>query len=168
MSASSGPRAGSQEQLTDAVAALQAATRVLAGVALHSLDALGGSVTLAQFRMLAVLAVLAEAGPARSARVAQALGLEPSTVTRLADRLVAAGHVARGSDPGHRSVVTLTLTATGQRIVREVEAARQGELSQILGRLSPADRGRLAAAARQLVAVAGEGYGTVPGNPVPL
>jgi DNA-binding MarR family transcriptional regulator len=147
------------------VAALQAATRVLSGVALHSLDALGGSVTLAQFRMLAVLA---EAGPARSARVARALGLEPSTVTRLADRLVAAGHVARGSDPGHRSVVTLTLTATGQRIVREVEAARQGELSQILGRLSPADRGRLAAAARQLVAVAGEGYGTAPGNLVPL
>jgi hypothetical protein len=64
--------------------------------------------------------------------------------------------------------LTLTLTATGQRIVREVEAARQGELSQILGRLSPADRGRLAAAARQLVAAAGEGYGTVPGNPVPL
>ncbi|HEY3977331.1 MAG TPA: MarR family transcriptional regulator [Streptosporangiaceae bacterium] len=147
------------------MAALQAATRVLAGVALHSLDALGGSVTPAQFRMLAVLA---EAGPARSARVARVLGLEPSTVTRLAGRLVAAGHVARGSDPGHRSVVTLTLTATGQRIVREVEAARQGELSQILGRLSPADRGRLAAAARQLVAVAGEGYGTAPGNLVPL
>jgi DNA-binding MarR family transcriptional regulator len=165
MSASSGPRAGSQEQLTDAVAALQAATRVLAGVALRSLDALGGSVTLAQFRMLAVLA---EAGPARSARVAQALGLEPSTVTRLADRLVAAGHVARGSDPGHRSVVTLTLTATGQRIVGKVEAARQAELSKILDRLSSADRGRLAAAARQLVAVAGEGYGTVPGNLVPL
>jgi DNA-binding MarR family transcriptional regulator len=165
MSASSGPRAGSQEQLADAVGALQAATRVLAGVALHSLDALGGSVTLAQFRMLAVLA---EAGPARSARVAEALGLEPSTVTRLAGRLVAAGHVARGSDPGHRSVVTLTLTASGRRIVRKVEAARQDELSQIIDRLPPADRGRLAAAARQLVAAAGEGYGTVPGNLVPL
>jgi DNA-binding MarR family transcriptional regulator len=121
MSASSGSRAGSQEQLADAVDALQAATRVLARVALHSLDALGGSVTLAQFRMLDVLA---EAGPARSARVAEALGLEPSTVTRLAGRLVAAGHVARGSDPGHRSVVILTLTASGRRIVGKVEAAR--------------------------------------------
>jgi hypothetical protein len=56
------------------VAALQAATRVLAGVALHSLDALGGSVTPAQFRMLAVLA---EAGPARSARVARRSGWSP-------------------------------------------------------------------------------------------
>jgi DNA-binding MarR family transcriptional regulator len=114
-----------------------------------------------------MLAVLAEAGPARSARVAEALGLEPSTITRLADRLVAAGHVARGSDPRHRSVVTLTLTASGRRIVRKVEAARQDELSQIIGRLPPADRGRLAAGARQLVAAAGEGYGTVPGNLVP-
>lgn len=165
MSASSGPRAGSQEQLADAVGALQAATRVLAGVALRSLDALGDSVTLAQFRMLAVLA---EAGPARSARVAEALGLEPSTITRLADRLVAAGHVARGSDPGHRSVVTLTLTASGRRIVRKVETARQDELRQIIDRLAPADRVRLATAARQLVAAAGEGYGTVPGNVVPL
>lgn len=165
MSASSGPRPGSQEQLADAASALQAATRVLAGVALHSLDALGGSVTLAQFRMLAVLA---EVGPARSARVAEALGLEASTVTRLADRLVAAGHVTRGSDPGHRSAVTLTLTASGRRIVRKVEAARRDELSQIIERLPPADRGRLAAAARQLVAAAGEGYGTVPGNLVSL
>jgi DNA-binding MarR family transcriptional regulator len=165
MSASSGPRAGSEEELADAVSALQAATRVLAGVALHSLDALGGSVTLAQFRMLAVLA---EAGPARSARVAEALGLGPSTVTRLADRLVAAGHVLRGSDPGHRSVVTLTLTASGRRIVRTVEAARQDELSQIIGRLPPADRGRLADGLRQLVAAAGEGYGTAPGSLVRL
>jgi hypothetical protein len=37
---------------------LQAATRVLAGVALRSVDVLGGAVTLPQFRMLAVLADL--------------------------------------------------------------------------------------------------------------
>ena len=37
---------------------LQAATRVLAGVALRSLDALDSAVTLPQFRLLAVLADL--------------------------------------------------------------------------------------------------------------
>ena len=41
---------------------LQAATRVLAGVALRSLDVLDSAVTLPQFRLLAVLADL---GPAR-------------------------------------------------------------------------------------------------------
>ena len=62
---------------------LQAATRVLAGVALRSLDVLDGAVTLPQFRMLAVLSGL---GRARSVRVARALGLEASTGTRLAGR----------------------------------------------------------------------------------
>ena len=97
-------------QFAEQVEALQAATRVLAGVALRSLDVLDGVITLPQFRMLAVLA---ELGTARSARVARALSLDASTVTRLADRLVAAGHVARGSDPRHRSVVTLELTPSG-------------------------------------------------------
>jgi DNA-binding MarR family transcriptional regulator len=165
MARSPSPRAGAPEQLTGAVEVLQAATRVLAGVALHSLDALDGVVTLAQFRMLAVLA---DTGPARSARVAEALGLEASTVTRLADRLVAAGHVARGTDPGHRSVVTLALTASGRRIVRTAAAARRHELAAILERLPAADQARLTAALGQLVAAAGEGYGTVPGSPVPL
>ena len=71
---------------------LQAATRVLTGVALRSVDVLDGAVTLPQLRMLAVLAQL---GRARSVQVARALGLEASTVTRLADRMVAAGHVTR-------------------------------------------------------------------------
>jgi len=75
---------------------LQAATRLLAGVALRSLDTLGAAVTLPQFRLLAVLADL---GAAPSGQAARALGLDRSTITRLADRLVAAGHVTRGSPP---------------------------------------------------------------------
>ena len=84
------------DEIAGAVDVLQEATRMLAGVALRSLEALGGAVSLPQFR---VLAVLADLGPVRSARVAASLGLEPSTVTRLADRLVAAGHVTRDTDP---------------------------------------------------------------------
>lgn len=61
---------------------LQAATRVLAGVALRSLDVLRGPVTLPQLRLLAVLADL---GAAPSGKAAQALGLDASTVTRLTD-----------------------------------------------------------------------------------
>ena len=87
---------------------------MLTGVALRSMDVLDGVVTLAQFRLLAALADL---GRARSAQVARALGLDASTVTRLADRMVAAGHVIRGSDPAHRSVVTLELTPSGQDLV---------------------------------------------------
>ena len=59
-------------------------------------------------------------GAARSTQVARALGLDGSTVTRLADRLVAAGYVIRGSDLGNRTVVTLELTDTGRDLVTQV------------------------------------------------
>src|SRR5258707_9557831 len=90
---------------------LQAATRLLAGVALRSLDVLDAAVTLPQFRLLAVLADL---GRVPSGQAAKVLGLDRSTVTRLAGRMVAAGHVARGTDPRHRGMVTLELTPSGR------------------------------------------------------
>lgn len=143
---------------------LQAATRVLAGVALRSLDVLDGAVTLPQFRMLAVLA---DMGQARSGQVARVLGLDASTVTRLADRLAAAGHVTRGSEPGHRNVVTLELTAVGERLVSQVTAWREQELARILGRLPPDGRRQVTTALRQLVDAAGEGYGTISRSLIP-
>ena len=57
------------------VEVLQAATRVLAGVALRSLDVLDGAVSLPQFR---VLAILADLGCSRSVQVAGALALDAS------------------------------------------------------------------------------------------
>jgi DNA-binding MarR family transcriptional regulator len=155
------PSAVAAPDTTEQVAALRAVTRVLTGVAIRSLDVLDGAVSLAQFRMLSVLADL---GRARSARVARALGIDASTVTRLADRLVSAGHVIRGSDPQHRSVVTLELTPSGQQLVSKVAARRDRELSRIVDMLPPASRPVVTSALRQLVDAAGDGYGmaTVP------
>jgi DNA-binding MarR family transcriptional regulator len=157
------------EQLPAAQAAemaevLQAATRVLAGVALRSLDVLDGTVSLPQFRVLAVLADLRRS---RSAHVADALGLDASTVTRLADRLVA-GHIVRGTAPGNRTVVTPELTDSGRDLVAQVVQWRRRELTRILGRLAPEDRDTLTASLRQLIEAAGEGYGAMPQGPVPL
>ena len=147
------------------VAVLQAATRVLAGVALRSLDVLDGMVSLPQFR---VLAVLDDLGCSRPTQVARALGLDGSTVTRLADRLVAAGYVTRGSDLGNRTVVTLELTDTGRDLVTQVAGWRRQELTRILGRLESGERDTLTAVLRRLVEVAGEGYGAISRAPVPL
>lgn len=143
---------------------LQAATRVLAGVALRSLEALDSAVTLPQFRLLAVLADL---GRAPSGQTARALGLDRSTVTRLADRMVAAGHVARGSDPQHRGMVTLELTASGRELVATADAWRRRELATILARLAPTDQEAVIGALGLLVDAAGEDYG-ITGRPVPL
>ena len=147
---------GARKKLAEQVDVLQAATRVLAGIALRSIDVLDGAVTLPQFRLLAVLA---ERAPSRSSDAARALGLDASSVTRLADRLVAAGYVARGSEPGNRSVVTLELTPDGQKLVSQVEDWRQAELTRIMGKLTARDRGRMTTMLRQLMEAAGEGYG---------
>ena len=149
---------GQPELAPGTIETLQAATRVLTGVALRSVDVLDGAVTLPQLRMLAVLAGL---GRARSVQVARALGLEASTVTRLADRMVTAGHVARGSESGHRGVVTLELTASGQELVDRVAAWREQELTRILRQLPPASRAQVTTLLRQLVDAAGEGYGNI-------
>jgi DNA-binding MarR family transcriptional regulator len=147
------------------VGVLQAATRMLAGVALRSLEAPGAAVTLPQFRLLAVLARL---GRVPSGQAARALGLDRSTVTRLADRLVAAGHVVRGTDPRHRGVVTLELTASGRDLVAAAEAWRRRELARIMGRLSPGDQAAVTASLRLLVDAAGDDYGIIAHSLVPL
>jgi len=159
------PWTGSQGGDGEALEVLQSVTRILTGVALRSLDVLDGAVTLPQFRMLAILADL---GPARSVQVARALGLEASTITRLADRLVGAGYVTRGSEPGHRGVVTLELTAMGRLLVTKVAAWRQQELARMFARLPADQREGVTAALRHLAAAAGEGYGMASRTLVPV
>ena len=144
---------------------LQAATRMLAGVALRSLDVLDAMVTLPQFRLLAVLADL---GPVPTGRAARTLGLDRSTVTRLADRMVAAGHVARGTDPRHRGVVTLELTGSGRDLVAAADAWRRAELDRIMARLSPAQQAVVTVSLGLLVEASGDDYGVTAHRPVPL
>ena len=147
------------------VDAFRTAARDLTGVALRSLELLGGEVSLPQFRLL--LAVN-ELGRSPSSQVARALGLGASSVTRLADRLHASGHLARGTDAAHRSVVTLELTARGRQLVEQVLAWRQHELERLLRRLTPAQRGATAAGLRAFHQAVGDGYGADLHSPLPL
>jgi len=148
-----------------AVEVLQAATRVLAGVALRSLDVLDSAVTLPQFRLLAVLA---GPEPLPSGQAAKTLGLDPSTVTRLADRMVSAGYVTRGTSPQHRGVVTLELTPSGRDLVAIADAWRRHELARIMARLAAPEQAAVSAALELLVAAAGDDYGVTASRPVPL
>jgi len=162
---SRGPEVTEVDHAASDIEVLQEATRLLAGIALRSVDLLHGAVTLPQYR---VLAVLADLGEVRSARVADALGLEASTVTRVVDRLAAAGHVSRSSDPTNRSAVTLRLTASGRDLVEQVVSWRLRELERILLCLTPADRIALTSGLALLVDVAGEGYGARAVHRLPL
>jgi DNA-binding MarR family transcriptional regulator len=129
----------------DQLMAFEAATRDLVGLALRSIERL--DVSLSQFRLLLVLH---ERGRSSSTQCARALGVVGSSVTRLADRLEASGHLVRGADPGNRSVVTLELTDSGRRVVRKVTTRRHRELSKVLDRLDPAERASCAAALEKL------------------
>lgn len=153
------------ELLPGTAEVLQAATRMLAGVALRSLDGLDQTVTLPQFRLLAVIA---DQGPVPSGQAARTLGLDPSTITRLADRMVAAGHVTRGTDPRHRGVVTLALTDSGRDLVAAADTWRRRELAQLMARLTPAEQAAVTAALGLLVRAAGHDYGLTARRPVPL
>lgn len=128
-------RGDSAEPRVEELVAFELATRDLVGLALRSVENL--EVSLSQFRLLLVLH---ELGRSSSTQCAQALGVVGSSVTRLADRLHASGHLVRGVDPDNRSVVTLELTAAGRRVVRQVTTRRRRELSRALDLLDPEQR----------------------------
>ncbi|WP_084703866.1 MarR family winged helix-turn-helix transcriptional regulator [Phaeacidiphilus oryzae] len=132
------------------IAAFQAATRDLVGIALRSLEVTGGQVSLPQLRLLLALD---ELGRSPSSAIARALGLGASSVTRLADRLVESGHVVRGTEPSHRSVVTLELTERGAGLVGAVLEHRREHFRRALRGLTPAQRKATAEGLRALHAV---------------
>lgn len=129
------------------VLALESLTRILVGVAFESLDALGGRVSLAQFRLLLRLY---ELGKVPSSQLAAALGEGASSVTRMVDRLQSAGLVVRGGDPSHRAVVTVELTAEAAELVATVIRRRHELLTAILNDLTGPERAAVVQAAAHL------------------
>ncbi|MGN8027166.1 MarR family winged helix-turn-helix transcriptional regulator [Microbacterium sp. 22242] len=145
--------------------AFHAAGRDLIGIALRSLDVAGDELSLPKFRMLLALNDL---GRAPSTRVAHALAVNASSVTRLADRLVHEGYVTRGSDEHSRSVVTLELSQAGRRLVDRVLAWRHEELGRLLAGLDPELRSATTAGLEQFAETAAASYSSGFPGPVAL
>jgi len=136
---------------------LQIATRVLAGIALRGLALSARPMPLRQFQLLSVLE---EMGRTSTEQAARALRLSLPSVTRLVDRLVASGYLARGTHPYNRSVVTLELTSSGRDLVARVMHWRHQELARILHKLGSPERRAAIEAIRTFVhAASGTGYG---------
>ena len=147
------------------VAAFERLTQALVGITVQSLDALDGAVTVAQFRLLRTLDGL---GRVSCTTLATALGTAASSVTRLVDKLEAAGYVARGADPHSRTIVTVEATAAGREVVGAVLARRHTLLEQVLDAMAPADREHAAAAAGHFVLLAGDAVAAGVRGPVAL
>ena len=145
-----GPSAAAPDELVDTVLA---ASRALVAVAARSLAAAGDEVTLPQYRALVVLAAR---GPQGTADLASALAVNPSTATRMCDRLVRKGLVRRHRQAGDRRMVRIALTAAGRDLVAEVTRRRRAELTRLLAGLPPDQHQPVIAAFGAFAAAAGE------------
>lgn len=135
------------------VAAFERLTQALVGITAQSLDALEGTVTVSQFRLLRTLDGL---GRVSSSTLAAALDSAASSVTRLVDKLEAAGFVVRGTDPHSRSIVTVEVTEAGRDVVGAVLARRHVLLESVLDAMAPEEREQAAEAAGRFVLLAGD------------
>jgi DNA-binding MarR family transcriptional regulator len=121
------------EQLEALANAVLAATRAMVGLAARTL-ADQEELTLLQYRALVVLEAK---GTARVAALADALGVSPSTATRLCDRLVAKGLVRRHRSVDDRREVRLELARSGERLVAKVTERRLVEIRALLEAIDP-------------------------------
>jgi DNA-binding MarR family transcriptional regulator len=129
------------------------ASRVLVAVAARSLAAHEGEISLQQYR---ALVVLASRGPQRPVDLAQALGVDPSTATRLCDRLAHKRLISRRRQDEDRREVRLDLTVAGRRLVDRVTATRRAEIERILTNVPATKRKGLVEAFEAFGDAAGE------------
>lgn len=135
------------------VEALISASRALVAVAARSVAGLGTEVTLPQYR---ALVVLASRGPQRAVDLAAELGVNPSTATRLIDRLARGDLVSREPVPGDRRAVLVTLRPAGRRLVSTVGRRRRRDVRQIVAAMPAGRRTQAIAALRAFADAAGE------------
>lgn len=76
---------------------------------------------------------------ARPGLVAEAVGIEPPSLVRIIDQLVAAGLVLRQDDPSDRRAKTLSLTAEGKRVAEQLEMALVPFRRELFKGMAPAD-----------------------------
>src|SRR5213076_2353106 len=97
-------------------------SRALVAVASRSIAAVDNTVTLPQFR---ALLVLDRDGPRKVGELARELRIQPSTATRLCDRIVGKGLARRDVDAANRREVIVTLSPAGRALVHDVTSRRR-------------------------------------------
>lgn len=146
----------------EVTAALLAASRLIVALSAHALGDVDETLTLPQLR---TLVVLAGRPPLKLAELAAELGVNPSTALRMADRLAAAGLLARRPNPDSRREQLVRLTPAGDDLVRTVMERRHAEIADLVARLPAGDRAGLVRALRSLTAAARETYPDSPDHP---
>lgn len=140
------------DDLTAVADAVLLASRVLLAVAAQSLAEVN-DMSLPQFR---ILIVLVTRGDLNVGQLAEDLDVNPSTATRLCDRLVERGFLRRQHGEDDRREVCLCVTPTGRDLVDRVIDRRRRALGAIVARIAPEKRQHLVQAMQAFGDAAGE------------
>ena len=135
------------------VDAVLTASRTLIAVSTRSLGTAAEHTTIAQYRMLVVLA---SRGPQRMVDLAAALDVAPSTAGRMTDRLVRKQLARRHRARADRRSVVVSLTPAGREVVDEATARRRVLIEDILAGVPADQQQAIAAAFEAFAAAAGE------------
>ncbi len=138
------------------VDALMATARMLVSLTARSLAELDATVTLAQYR---TLVILAGSGPRRIIDLAADLSVQPSTATRMCDRLVRKGLVEREARADDRRVVWVVLKDAGRELVGAMMQRRRAYLAELVASVElrdPSVLPELVDALQALASAAGE------------
>ena len=79
-----------------------------------------------------IMCKLADEGPQRLGALAQAFGLDPSTITRQVQALEEIGMASRKTDPSDRRASILDLTAEGRTTLDRTRSHRRARLQRAL------------------------------------
>ena len=102
----------------------------------HTPEFLGVDVTMSQAKVLYLVSL--RPGVPMSA-IAAELGVGPSAVSGLVDRLVALGHIERQEDPGDRRQQLVTITEAGSQTLDRMRELRAEVMRRLFAGLSPAE-----------------------------
>ncbi|MFI8432198.1 MarR family winged helix-turn-helix transcriptional regulator [Streptomyces sp. NPDC079020] len=129
------PSAARGGPLSHAVSRISRLHRIAAGKLLRGLDLYPGQ----EFLMMH----LWDAGAVRQSELIRALDLDPSTVTKMLQRLEQTGHVRRRPDPAGRRAVLVEATDGSSALRSAVEEAWTSLEEHTLAGLGPAERAEL-------------------------
>lgn len=129
---------------------LELATRGLLELSVGVLSDMEENVSPSHLRALQSLDRLRGA---KVTALADALGVPPSTASRISDRLTAAGLITREVAADNRRATWLELTASGRAVLRDLVHARARALNEVAGALTDAERDALLRGAEAFAAV---------------
>jgi DNA-binding MarR family transcriptional regulator len=123
---------------------LELALRGLLELSVGVLSAMEEKVSPSHLRALQSLDHL---GGAKVTALGEALGVPPSTASRISDRLTAAGLITREVAPDNRRATWLDLTPAGREVLSALAGARARALERVAAAMTPQEREALLAGA---------------------